>query len=115
VLTLDNSIFDPDTLINLTTDRIVVPVDGYYQVNAVAIYGTAIQASLGIAYIMLNGTGVKYAGSAAANTNTFPVCMCSGIIYATAGDYFQVGAKHNATGTVTGVMGEIDIHLVREG
>ena len=112
VLTLDTVVFDPESLINLTADRIVVPVDGYYQVNAIAAYTTVIQASLCVVHILLDGVSQRNAGSAAYNTNVYPVCMCSGLIYATKDQYFQVATKHNATGTINDVQGEIDIHLV---
>lgn len=112
-LGLDTVVFDPDSMINLTIDRIVVPVTGWYSATVGANSTATVTATSFQARVLLNGTVMRESGNGAGvSAATYPKAISTVLVYATANQYFQAAVWHNAAGSVN-VLGEIDIHLVR--
>lgn len=116
-VTLDTVDFDPGSNWDSANHKFVVPVDGYYLINACASLpdGQAISGGRWASEIRKNGANIQWTISHLSNVNgeAYPV---SGVFHLTAADVIELYA-YNLTGGSAGVVGGsnytyMDIHLL---
>jgi hypothetical protein len=113
--TYTSTVFDTSSAFNATTGKYTPQVAGYYQVNAIADYGSngVYAASSICAAIMKNGSTYVQAGYAD-GAASFSAASVSGLVYLNGStDYIQAGGFQNSGNTVTSVRGYLSAVLMR--
>jgi hypothetical protein len=113
VLTFDEETFDNDNLHSTTsnTNRMVAPVAGLYQVNVQARWqsaGTGTSCEIRLIQHVVGVTTPVVGTSSPACTAAIPVSTISTLVHLRAGDYMDVDAQQNSTGTIN-ISGGDDI------
>jgi len=85
--------FDSDGDFNTTTDRYVVPANGYYLITGAVIYLSLSNGVLITANIFINGA-FKSSAANPISTNAFTSCSVTDIYYCTTGQYIQLYTWH---------------------
>lgn len=115
----NTEVFDPNGGFNNTATPnptyaydFIVPVDGYYMVNAQVNWSATLNAFNQWAYLFVNGVN-RRTGISQASAMTGAITHINGVIYLTAGQAVQLYVMHGyGSSTVIGPQTFLDIHLL---
>jgi hypothetical protein len=93
VLEFSAETFDSDGDFNTTTDRYIVPANGYYLITGAAIYSSLADGVLNALQIAING-GIKSSAVNSMSISSFNSTSITDIYYCTAAQYIQLLTWH---------------------
>jgi len=114
-LTLRDNIFVNGETWEVQAARFIVPVTGYYQINANIAYTSVIADKRYFVVVYKNGAYAIRAELHSSNTEDITIAL-SDILYLTAGDYLELMARQSGANTVDIVNAEyitfMSVHLL---